>query len=99
LRSLADHKPRRSVGVANTVVRTGFTLLPGVFDVLVGPLMRAGGLSRDQVVPHDGNVFVPRPAGDAMHGRWGRHWQRAVGATAVVAGAGAVAAAGRRNQS
>ena len=99
LLSLADHKPRRSVGVANPVVRTGFTLLPGVFDRLVGPLMRAGGLSRDRVVPHDGNVFVPRPAGDAVHGRWGRHWQWAAGATAVAASAGAVAAARWVNES
>ncbi len=93
VRSLHDHRPRRSVGPANLVARAGFTLLPGLFDVLVGPLMRAGGLSREQVDAHDGNVFDPQPAGDAVHGHWGRHWLRAAaaaGGAATVAVAGAV---------
>lgn len=94
VRSLRDHKPRRSVGAANLVSRAGFTVLPGVFDLLVGPLMRAGGLSRQQVEPHDGNVFTASPSGDAVHGRWGRHWLRAVaGVAAMGAAAGAVAVA------
>jgi len=76
VRSLVDHRPRRSVGPANLVVRAGFTLLPRVFDLLVLPLMRVGGLSRQQVEPHDGNVFGPTPEGDAVHGSWGRPWQR-----------------------
>ena len=76
VRSLADHRPRRSVGPANLVARAGFTLLPRVFDLLVLPLMRAGGLSRQPVEPHDGNVFAPTPQGNAVHGTWGRPWQR-----------------------
>jgi NAD(P)-dependent dehydrogenase (short-subunit alcohol dehydrogenase family) len=96
VRSLRDHRPRRSVGPANLVSRAGFALLPAVFDLLVGPLMLAGGLSREPVDAHDGNVFDPQPAGNAVHGRWGRHWLRAVaaggGALAVAAGG----AAGRR---
>jgi short-subunit dehydrogenase len=72
LRSLTDHRPRRWVGAANLVARFGFTALPRVFDALVGPLMRAGGLSREAVEPHDGNVFAPVPAGEAVHGTWGR---------------------------
>lgn len=95
LRSLRDHRPRRSVGPANLVSRAGFTLLPGVFDLLVGSLMRAGGLSRQHLAPHEGNVFTPSPAGDEVHGRWGRHWLRPVGAATLVA-AGAAAAANRR---
>ena len=59
----------------------------GVFDRLVGPLMRLGGLSRERLDAHDGNVFVPRPAGEAMHGRWGRHWLRPAGGAAVAAAA------------
>ena len=87
LRSLVDHKPRRSVGPANLVTRAGFELLPPVFDRLVGPLMHAGGLSRQRVEPHDGNVFQPLPAGDDSHGRWGRHWLRGAGAGLGVAAA------------
>jgi len=77
VRSLVDHRPRRSVGPANLVARAGFTLLPRVFDLLVLPLMKAGGLSRQPVEPHDGNVFAPTPEGNAVHGTWGRPWQRA----------------------
>jgi NAD(P)-dependent dehydrogenase (short-subunit alcohol dehydrogenase family) len=72
VRSLADHRSRRMVGAANGIARVGFTVLPRLFDVLVGPLMRAGGLSRETVEPHDGNVFAPSPAGDAVHGHWRR---------------------------
>jgi NAD(P)-dependent dehydrogenase (short-subunit alcohol dehydrogenase family) len=96
VRTLRDHRPRRGVGVANLVSRAGFTLLPSVFDLLVTPLMRAGGLSREQVAPHDGNVFEPRPDGDALHGRWGRHWLRAVAAAGTTAAFGTVAEARRR---
>jgi NAD(P)-dependent dehydrogenase (short-subunit alcohol dehydrogenase family) len=87
-------RPRRdvSVGVANPLVILGFRTLPAAYDRLVGPLMRLGGLTRGPVAPDDGNVFAPRPAGEATHGRWGRHWLRPVGLTAVVA-AGAAATA------
>lgn len=96
VRTLRDHRPRRSVGSANLMSRAGFTLLPTVFDLLVGPLMRAGGLSREHVEPHDGNVFEPRPRGDAVHGRWGRHWLRAVAAAGTTAAVGTVAEVRRR---
>ena len=97
VRSLADHRPRRMVGAANLVARAGFTLVPRLFDVLVGPLMRAGGLSREHVEPHDGNVFAPSPDGDAVHGRWGRHWLRGATAGALVGGGVAAAALRRRS--
>ncbi len=61
--------------------------------------MRAGGLSRESVAPHDGNVFAPSPAGDAVHGRWGRHWLRGAGAGSVVVAGTAAAALRRRNRS
>lgn len=89
VRTLGDHRARRSVGAANLVARAGFTALPGVFDLLVGPLMRAWGLSRDEVAAHDGNVFEPVPAGDAPHGRWGPHWLRPVTGAAVAGAFGA----------
>ena len=49
-RAIADcvDRPRRevSVGRLNVVMRFGFTVLPGVYDVLVGPLMRLGRADR-----------------------------------------------------
>jgi NAD(P)-dependent dehydrogenase (short-subunit alcohol dehydrogenase family) len=73
LRSLSDGRPRRSVGLAGLVARLGFTAAPWLFDVLVGPLMRAAGLSGDHLLPHEGNVFVPKPDGDDLYGQWQRH--------------------------
>lgn len=47
-------------GVANTVMSLGFTLVPPVFDLAVGPLMRALGTSRSPAAQTQGNVFSPR---------------------------------------
>jgi NAD(P)-dependent dehydrogenase (short-subunit alcohol dehydrogenase family) len=65
-------RPRRLVqsGVANPVVVAGFRLLPGVYDALVGPLLRTFALARDEVPPSTGNVFASRPEGNATRGRW-----------------------------
>jgi NAD(P)-dependent dehydrogenase (short-subunit alcohol dehydrogenase family) len=56
-------RPRRevSVGPGNAVTVLGSSLLPGVYDWLVGPLMRRLGLSRRAVAPTTGNVFQPVP--------------------------------------
>ena len=65
--------------------RLGFSAAPRLFDALVGPLMRAGGLSTDRVPAHEGNVFVPLPLGDDVHGPWERRWlPRRLGAGRVV---------------
>jgi hypothetical protein len=82
-------RPRREspVGVANHLVVTGFRLAPGVFDRIVTPLMRAGGLSRGEVGNSPGNVLSPQPDGEALHGQWGRHWLRPAAAVGVVAAA------------
>ncbi|WP_433318123.1 SDR family NAD(P)-dependent oxidoreductase [Micromonospora chersina] len=73
-RAMADcvDRPRRevSVGRLNVVMRFGFTVLPGVYDVLVGPLMRLAGLTDRPVAPHPGIVFAPNPAGEAVRGGW-----------------------------
>ncbi|MEV4619117.1 SDR family NAD(P)-dependent oxidoreductase [Asanoa sp. NPDC049573] len=84
-------RPRRtvSVGLANRVMRIGFVAMPPVYDLLVGPLMRAAGLSRDPVEAHPGNVFAPLPELDDTSARWGRHWLR----PAAVAGAATLTAA------
>ncbi|MFG1740054.1 SDR family NAD(P)-dependent oxidoreductase [Micromonospora chalcea] len=65
-------RPRRevSVGRLNVIMRFGFTALPGVYDVLVGPLMRLAGLTRQPVAAHRGIVFTPNPAGEAVRGGW-----------------------------
>ncbi len=70
----AVERPRRdiSVGLPNPLAVFGFRALPDVFDVLVTPLMRVGGLSRRSIQPHSGNVFVAEPSGDREHGPWGR---------------------------
>jgi NAD(P)-dependent dehydrogenase (short-subunit alcohol dehydrogenase family) len=88
-------RPRRetSVGTANPLMVTGFRLLPAVFDALVEPLMQVGGLSRRRVPAGVGNVFEPRPAGDAARGSWGRHWLRALGGAGLLAGGVATARA------
>jgi NAD(P)-dependent dehydrogenase (short-subunit alcohol dehydrogenase family) len=70
LQSLSDGKPRRSVGPLNLLVRAGFTATPWLFDLLVGPLMRVAGVSGEHVDAHDGNVFEPRPEGEALAGGW-----------------------------
>ena len=65
-------RPRRQVqaGIFNPVITAAFRLVPGVFDVLVGPLIQRLALADDDVPPTEGNVFEPRPAGNATEGRW-----------------------------
>lgn len=74
----AMDKPRRhaSVGMANWVAAAGFRLLPGVYDRIVSPLMRLGGISRREVPPNAGNVFEPNPDLEAPTGGWTRHRPR-----------------------
>ncbi|GIG30703.1 SDR family NAD(P)-dependent oxidoreductase [Cellulomonas marina] len=74
---------KRSVGPANKVLTAAFRLAPWAYDRGVGPGMSVLGLSRDRVEPHPGNVFTPAPGGEAVHGRWGRHWLRPLGAAAA----------------
>ena len=87
----AVERPRRetSVGLANPITVLGFHALPGVYDLLVTPLMRLGGVSRDEAPHSPGNVLEPQPTGDAVHGAWGRHWLRPVGVGAGVLVSGA----------
>jgi NAD(P)-dependent dehydrogenase (short-subunit alcohol dehydrogenase family) len=53
-------RDRVSVGPANYVMRAGFSLLPGVFDALVGPLFRLIATKPEPCPPTAGNVLRPR---------------------------------------
>jgi NAD(P)-dependent dehydrogenase (short-subunit alcohol dehydrogenase family) len=65
-------RPRRIVqaGFLNPLITAGFRLVPGVFDVLVGPLLQRMAIADGDVPPTEGNVFESRPAGNATEGRW-----------------------------
>ena len=65
-------RPRRQVqaGIFNPLVTAAFRLVPGVFDVLVGPLIQRLAIANDDVPPTEGNVFESRPGGNATEGRW-----------------------------
>ncbi len=65
-------RPRRQVhaGFANPLIVAGFRLFPAVYDTLVGPLMKLGGIARDRVGPTAGNVFGSLPEGNTLRGRW-----------------------------
>lgn len=71
--AVAD-QPWRSgqVGVANHVIRLGFTSLPWVYDRLVGPLFSVA--AQDLVAPvvqGPGNVLSSRPRHNALRGGHG----------------------------
>jgi NAD(P)-dependent dehydrogenase (short-subunit alcohol dehydrogenase family) len=50
-------RDRVSVGLANPLMRLGFTFLPTVFDVIVGPLFRVAAMKPGQQPPTTGNVL------------------------------------------
>jgi NAD(P)-dependent dehydrogenase (short-subunit alcohol dehydrogenase family) len=88
---LAD-RPRAevSVGATNRLIELGFATLPGVYDALVGPLMRRFGVSGEPISPHTGNVFASTHRSEGGPARWGRTAVgAAVGGTAAVVGAAA----------
>jgi short-subunit dehydrogenase len=83
----AIDRPRRTVdvGAANKVMRAGFTLLPRVFDALVGPLFSVTGRDQARATPGPGNVFESQAALNRVHGEQGSSvvaTARAVGAKA-----------------
>ncbi|WP_328988949.1 SDR family NAD(P)-dependent oxidoreductase [Kribbella sp. NBC_01245] len=94
----AVRRPRRSipVGPLNHPVAWLFAALPGVFDVVATPMMKVLGTTKEAVVPNHGNVFEPRPDGEGVHGRWGRHWLRLAGMAGIAGLAGAAAKTHRR---
>lgn len=69
-------KPGRDVsaGPVNWVMVSGFRLLPGVYDLLVGPMMRLLGQGKPGVEATPGNVFDAVPGREGVHGRWPHIW-------------------------
>ncbi|MEO7421080.1 MAG: hypothetical protein ABIU87_01635 [Ornithinibacter sp.] len=61
-----------SCDVADRDVVLGFRALPSVFDRTVTPLMRIGGVGREDVPDGPGNVVEPVPEGESVHGIWSR---------------------------
>ncbi len=60
LRVLDRPRDRRQVGLANNLMRAGFTLAPWAFDALVGPLFGLAALDRTrEVPPSPGSVLSP----------------------------------------
>lgn len=99
--TVLDHPTReRSVGPANRLYITGFRAVPAVFDAVVAPVMSRAGMSGTRSPePHTGNVFAPLPRGEAVHGKWGRHWLRGVALAGVLATAAGATAAVRAGAS
>jgi short-subunit dehydrogenase len=72
LRRIDHPRARTQVGLANDVIRLGFSATPWAFDVLVGPLFRIAAMDRTTPVPPDaGNVLASRPGGNRLLGAQG----------------------------
>ena len=65
-------RPERQVhaGFANPLYVVGFRFLPGVYDAMIGPVMRVLGIAKDSVAPTTGNVFASRPETNTPRGKW-----------------------------
>lgn len=71
VRALDKPGRQRSVGLANHLAVLGFRLTPGLFDVLVTPLMDRFGLDPRPHQADDGNAFAP--AEDSTRTDYGTH--------------------------
>lgn len=63
-----------SAGPVNWVMVTGFRMLPAVYDVMVGPMMRLLGQGKPGLAAGPGNVFDAVPDKEAVHGSWPHIW-------------------------
>jgi hypothetical protein len=59
-------RDRVSVGAANPLMRLGFALVPGVFDLLVGPLSELLASKPGKVPATPGNVLEAVDEGEAV---------------------------------
>lgn len=65
-------RPRRMVhvGPVNLLTVTGYRLLPGLYDRLVGPLVDRSALRGPLVADSAGNVHAPQPEVEGLRGGW-----------------------------
>ncbi|WP_104525039.1 SDR family NAD(P)-dependent oxidoreductase [Blastococcus atacamensis] len=65
-------QPRRVVqaGLFNPLITAGFRLLPGLYDVLVGPLLQKMAISNEPAPATEGNVFRTHEEGNATEAHW-----------------------------
>jgi NAD(P)-dependent dehydrogenase (short-subunit alcohol dehydrogenase family) len=70
---LVDHpRPRAQLAITNQVMRFGFSALPCLFDLLVGPLFTVAAKDRTTpVAAGPGNVLESVPTGNRLHGDQG----------------------------
>jgi NAD(P)-dependent dehydrogenase (short-subunit alcohol dehydrogenase family) len=68
LARVADPRRLKQSGFLNPLIIAGFRLLPPVYDLLVGPLLKTFATGRDPVPPTTGNVFAPVPEKEALRG-------------------------------
>jgi len=66
---LDDPRKRTQVGPANDFMRLGFSVLPGLYDVLVGPLFKLAALDATRpLAAHAGNVLASQPDLNRLRG-------------------------------
>lgn len=66
---LDDPRKRTQVGPANDFMRLGFSALPGLYDVLVGPLIKLAALDATRpLAAHAGNVLGSQPQLNRLRG-------------------------------
>jgi NAD(P)-dependent dehydrogenase (short-subunit alcohol dehydrogenase family) len=69
LATLDDPPKRLQVGPVNDVMRLGFSALPAVYDLLVGPAFKLLAVDSTRAKPEtEGNVLQPQPQGNRLHG-------------------------------
>lgn len=72
LRAARHPRPRVQVGLANDLMRFGFSAFPALYDALVGPLFSLAAQDRSAPVPpRPGNVLSPTPDDYGLRGRPG----------------------------
>jgi short-subunit dehydrogenase len=72
LRRLDHHRARTQVGLANDLIRFGFSAMPWAYDRLVGPLFRLAATDRTTPVePTAGNVLSSTFSGNRLRGAQG----------------------------
>lgn len=79
VRTLDQPRDRVSVGLANPLMRFGFTVLPRVFDAIVGPVIRVVGMKPGPQEPTAGNVLEPQEECEAVRGGEGQGLGDALG--------------------